>query len=208
MNILSNSESKTFRDSKVKNKVSNSNLDQYDTVLPPHVRAKYQQPDRYAQYRERNPIQPPKQPPPGKSINGWTLSLVVILIGLGAALLNRHNQASNSRLGPAPAAVSTPAIIAPAPAPPIKSVPRAEPVSGPLTTSGQPMISGRQYLISMPDGRHILVNYKGWVDHACNLPRQPKGGANNAAYTELATGNTWVWTVPAGASNVPQWIDP
>jgi len=87
-------------------------------------------------------------------------------------------------------------------------VPRADPVSGPLTTTGEPMLSGRQYYVSMPDGRNILVNYKGWVDHACNLPRQPKGGANNAAYTDAATGHTWIWTVPAGTSNVPRWIDP
>jgi hypothetical protein len=48
---------------------------------------------------------------------------------------------------------------------------------------------------------------KGWVDHASNLPKQPLSGANNAAYTEAATGHTWIWTVPAGPSNVPRWID-
>jgi hypothetical protein len=91
---------------------------------------------------------------------------------------------------------------------PVQPVPRAEPVSGPLTTAGQPMLSGRQYFVSMPDGRHLLVNWRGWVDHACNLPKQPLGGANNAAYTDAATGHTWIWTVPAGPSNVPRWIDP
>jgi hypothetical protein len=70
------------------------------------------------------------------------------------------------------------------------------------------MLSGRQYYVSMPDGRRLLINYRGVVDHAYELPKQPLGGANNAAYTETATGSTWIWTVPAGASNVPRWIDP
>ena len=90
----------------------------------------------------------------------------------------------------------------------LPAVPRAEPVAGPLTTTGEPMLSGRQYYVSMPDGRHLLVNYKGWIDHACNLPKQPKGGANNAADTDQATGHTWIYTVPAIGPNVPQWIDP
>jgi hypothetical protein len=70
------------------------------------------------------------------------------------------------------------------------------------------MLSGNQYTVTMPDGRTILVNYRGFVDHACNLPRQPRGGANNAMYTDRATGLNWIWTVPQGPSNVPQWIDP
>ena len=97
------------------------------------------------------------------------------------------------------------------PQPPVVEVRRALPAvprALAVTTTGEPMLSGRQYYVSMPDGRNILVNYKGWVDHACNLPRQPKGGANNAAYTDAATGHTWIWTVPAGTSNVPRWIDP
>ena len=91
---------------------------------------------------------------------------------------------------------------------PVHTVPRAEPVPGPVTTTGQPMLSGNQYTVTMPDGRTILVNYRGFVDHACNLPRQPRGGANNAMYTDRATGLNWIWTVPQGPSNVPQWIDP
>jgi hypothetical protein len=85
-------------------------------------------------------------------------------------------------------------------------VPKAEPVRGPLDTTGQSMLSGRQYWMTMPDGRNLLVNWQGFVDHACNLPRQR--GINNAAYTELATGLTWIWTVPAAGANIPQWIDP
>lgn len=95
---------------------------------------------------------------------------------------------------------------APTPMPPVQAAPRAEPVTGPLTSTGEPMIAGRQYHVGMPDGRNILVNYKGWVPHAFNLPRQH--GINNAAYTEVATGHTWVWTVPATGPNVPQWLDP
>jgi hypothetical protein len=70
------------------------------------------------------------------------------------------------------------------------------------------MVPGNQYWVVLPDARKILINFKGTVDHACNLPKQPPGGANNAMYTETATGNNWIWTVPIGASNTPQWIDP
>ena len=92
----------------------------------------------------------------------------------------------------------------------VPEVRRAEPVLGPLTIQGNPMLSGHQYYVTMPepDGRHLLVNFMGSVDHACNLPRQPKGGANNAAFIETATNHLWIYTVPAGISNVPQWIDP
>lgn len=69
------------------------------------------------------------------------------------------------------------------------------------------MLTGR-YWVEMPDGRRILINYHGSVANFASLPVQPPGGANNAAYTDLATGNTWIWTVPAGASNIAQWIDP
>jgi hypothetical protein len=70
------------------------------------------------------------------------------------------------------------------------------------------MVAGKQYWVDMPDKRHILINYKGTVPNFGALPTQPPGGANNAAYVDLATGNTWIWTVPVGASNIPQWIDP
>jgi hypothetical protein len=80
----------------------------------------------------------------------------------------------------------------------------AHPTPSPLAQ----WVPGTQYRVSMPDGRTILVNFKGWVDHACNLPRQPAGGANNAMYFDSKTGVGWIWTVPVGASNVPRWIDP
>jgi hypothetical protein len=161
-------------------------------------------PDRYAQYRARHPL-----PRATKAINGWIVVLTATLIGLCVALLSRQNHPA---LPKPPVALVTPApVVASSPVPvqaatPVPIVPRADPVVGPLTTGGAPMLSSNQYYVRMPDGRNLLVNYKGWVDHACNLPRQPKGGANNAAYTEAATGHTWIWTVPAGTSNVPQWI--
>lgn len=71
----------------------------------------------------------------------------------------------------------------------------------------QDMIPGHPYWVTMPDGRSIKINFKGTVSDYMHLPIQPSGGANNAAYHTL-NGNTWIWTVPVGASNVPQWIDP
>jgi hypothetical protein len=65
-----------------------------------------------------------------------------------------------------------------------------------------------RYWVDLPDGRHILVNYRGTVASFASLPPQPPGGANNAMYTDRLTGISWIWTVPAGASNVPTWIDP
>jgi hypothetical protein len=106
---------------------------------------------------------------------------------------------------PIAAATPAPAVVTATPVP-VQPVPRAEPVAGPLTKEGQPMFSGRQYYVTMPDGRTLLVNYRGFVPHACMLPRQH--GINNAMYTDAATGLNWIWTVPASASNVPQWIDP
>jgi hypothetical protein len=78
----------------------------------------------------------------------------------------------------------------------------------PVVPETPAMVAGNQYWVTLPDGRKILVNFKGSVDHACNLPKQPAGGANNAMYVDRATGTDWIWTVPAGASNVPTWIDP
>jgi hypothetical protein len=70
------------------------------------------------------------------------------------------------------------------------------------------MTPGNRYWVDLPDGRRIVVNYRGSVDSYWTLPCQPAGGANNAMYTDLDSGLSWIWTVPAGASNVPQWIDP
>jgi hypothetical protein len=99
----------------------------------------------------------------------------------------------------------------PVPAPPSvelrQEAARVTPSPTPAPSPPQ-WIPGTQYRVAMPDGRTILVNFKGWVDHACNLPRQPAGGANNAMYFDSATGIGWIWTVPVGPSNVPRWIDP
>jgi len=157
----------------------------------------------------------PPRTAPAKVLNSWVVASCCILIGLACLYVaaTRHRT-----LPPLDVRVEPPAVTLPAPAPgpqlaqgPTSSVtiaPRAERVTGPLTTAGRPMVSGNQYYVTMPDGRHLLVNWKGWVEHASNLPRQPKGGANNAAYTEAATGHMWIWTVPAGTSNIPRWIDP
>jgi len=107
---------------------------------------------------------------------------------------------------PVPAATPVPVIAVASIPVLIQPAPRAEPVTGPLGADGQPMLSGHQYYINMPDGRHLLVNYKGYVPHASDLPRQH--GINNAMYTDAATGVDWIWTVPATGPNVPQWIDP
>jgi hypothetical protein len=85
---------------------------------------------------------------------------------------------------------------------------RLHPAPQPTPQPTPQWVVGTQYWVKMPDGRTILINFKGWVDHACNLPRQPAGGANNAMYIESATGTSWVWTIPASGSNVPRWIDP
>jgi hypothetical protein len=146
------------------------------------------------------------RPDPVARTGRWAwISLVLFPVFVCAVLFRSQNQPQP--IAVAAAAPSPAPVIAATPAP-IQPVPRAEPVSGPLTTTGEPMLSGRQYFVNMPDGRRLLVNYRGWVDHACNLPSQPLGGANNAAYTDSATGHTWIWTVPAGVSNVPRWIDP
>jgi hypothetical protein len=68
------------------------------------------------------------------------------------------------------------------------------------------MLAGSQYWLKMPDGREILVNFRGVVPHAFNLPKQR--GVNNAAYLELATNHLWIWTLPATGPNIPRWIDP
>jgi hypothetical protein len=69
------------------------------------------------------------------------------------------------------------------------------------------MIPGNQYWVDLPDGRHIKINYQGYRDYFSQLPVQPAGGANNAAYRTY-DGSLWIWTVPVGPSNIPQWIDP
>jgi hypothetical protein len=153
-------------------------------------------------------VQLPPRHPVTKLINTWTVCVAAILFGFGSlymAALKHHPARSSQPYIPDATPVS--ATIAPPPAP-AQIAARAELVTGPLTSTGVPMLSGNQYYVTMPDGRHILINYKGWVEHANNLPAQPKGGANNAAYTDTATGHMWIWTVPAGTSNVPQWIDP
>ena len=191
----------------------------YDRELPDEYWKELKKPDPYIRYRSQHPI-----PPATKRTDVWIACLLIAVVGLAAALstaLIKHPYAYTKEWTPEdlgaipvkPTPAPTPQAVIPtvtpaAPPAPVHIVPRAEPVLGPLTTAGTPMVSGNQYCVTMPDGRHILVTYKGWVDHAANLPKQPLGGANNAAYTETATGHTWIWTVPAGPSNLPQWIDP
>jgi hypothetical protein len=179
----------------------------YDRPLPDGYWQDLKESDRYAQYRTQQPSQRPLRTKPTNDTRrireAWTVCLVALLVilGVGVTLLS-HQRGARAPASVVPAPTPAPLKMAP-PAPP-----RALPVEGPLTSTGEVMLSGRQYWVSMPDGRHLLINYKGWVDHACNLPRQPKGGPNNAAYTEAATGHTWIWTLPAGTNNIPHWIDP
>ena len=151
-------------------------------------------------------------PRPLPAINTWVVCLGAVLVGATCLWMGvLQHQPRMTVVAKTDAIKLEPVIPKAQPAPPAKLptgdlAPRAEPVAGPLTAAGEPMLSGHQYHVAMPDGRTILINYRGWVDHACNLPRQR--GINNAAYTEAATGHTWIWTVPAGTSNVPRWIDP
>jgi hypothetical protein len=159
-------------------------------------------------WRELRKPAPRPAPPAPRQSRPWVAYLIAALVGACAVGLLQHRDTVDTPRVAASAPTPTPSGTATPTRVPVQIVPRAQPVEGPLTTAGVPMLSGNQYYVTMPDGRHLLVNYRGTVDHACNLPTQPKGGANNAAYTELATGNTWVFTVPAGPSNVPRWIDP
>jgi hypothetical protein len=90
-----------------------------------------------------------------------------------------------------------------------KNPPRAQLVKPPLTVRRAELVAPRQgtsYWATLPDGRRIVINYMGEVADYQHLPVQ--AGITNAAYRSRADGNTWIWTVPAGASNVPEWIDP
>jgi hypothetical protein len=152
---------------------------------------------------------------------GMALVFVGILVFIAALIISGQHETPKP-FAPwavaAPVPVATPVAIAPTPAPapavvaaaptPAPFVPRAEPVLGPLTAEGVPMIAGRQYYVTLPepDGRHILVNYKGWIPHACMLPRQH--GVTNSMFTDEATGVNWIWTIPVSGSTVPRWIDP
>lgn len=173
----------------------------YDRNLPPEYWEELKTPDR------RPRTQPPRKPI--KGIKAPILRTAVVLLAMLCIAFLAGRRPSLPKPEPVAAATPAPALaLSPTPSPvPVQSAPRALPVAGPLTSVGTPMLSGSQYYVAMPDGRQLLINYKGWVDHACNLPRQPKGGADNAAYTEAATGYTWIWTVPID-SNVPKWLDP
>jgi hypothetical protein len=147
----------------------------------------------------------------------WTklaaVGLCLLAMMVGICLTNHSNPTPEPVRNFVPLASDRPAPPPSAPPPndaqpdiPVPVVPRATQVTDaygkPLIT----MLAGHRYSLNLPDGRQIKVNFKGYVDHACNLP--PQHGINNAAYTDKATGLTWIWTVPAGVSNVPQWIDP
>jgi len=198
--------------------------DPFDRVMPEGCWQDLKQQDRYAQYRAQHPLRPPPPPrgpsPQKETLNPWGMALAgAILIAFFGSVINHQLSApkpSAVRFAAAtPEPTPTPMAIAAPPSTPLRItpraqrliVPRAEPVEGPLSANGQPMKSGNQYYVTMPDGRYLLVNYMGWVDHAVNLPRQLKGGANNAMYTDRATGLNWIWTVPLD-SNTPKWIDP
>lgn len=171
----------------------------------PDLRSPYDRnlPDGY--WEELEKPRPAQRPAPAAPARAWILALGALLVGCLCVTLVNHKSPSAA----VKSEVTSAGNFVPVPTPvPTRTVPRAEPVIGPMTSVGTPMLSGSQYYVAMPDGRHLLVNYRGWIDHACNLPRQPKGGANNAMYTDQATGINWIWTVPVGTSNVPRWIDP
>jgi hypothetical protein len=102
-------------------------------------------------------------------------------------------------INPPAAPVPTPATIAPR-ATLVKSPPRVRRAELVIPQTGQ------SYWVNMPDGRHIVIHYLGEVSDYAHLPVQH--GVTNAAYHTIADGSTWIWTVPVGASNVAQWIDP
>jgi hypothetical protein len=97
----------------------------------------------------------------------------------------------------------------PTPVLPVPFVPRAQLVKPPPAVRRAVLVvpsAGTSYWAQMPDGRRIVINYQGEVADYAHLPVQV--GITNAAYHSRADNATWIWTVPAGASNVPQWIDP
>jgi len=166
----------------------------------------------------------PSRHPANKAINSWLVFLAAILVGLGSLYMAaiKHppvskpstSQRSATQRNEAELSVAEHSVAQRSNSlegrPPLDEIPRmvaprAEPVQGPLTTSGTPMLSGSQYYVKMPDGRNILVNFRGIVSHPCNLPRQT--GINNAAYSD-SLGRLWVWTVPVFGPNIPCWIDP
>ena len=76
----------------------------------------------------------------------------------------------------------------------------------PHPVSYWPYSPGNQYWVRLPDQRVIVVNYRGEVFDSAHLP--PQEGITNNMYYSILEQVYWVWTVPAGASNIPAWIDP
>jgi hypothetical protein len=167
----------------------------YDCELPSDARTELVMPKRS---RILKRPQPPALDPTtrGRLI---LLGFAVLVMAAGLAALWRQGETervSNQAISPLPTPQSTPTpsrsqngqlrLSAESPAP------RAALISVP-------------YWVNLPDGRHILVNYRGEVPDVWALP--PQHGINNAMYHDLESGHDWIWTVPIN-SNIPMWIDP
>jgi hypothetical protein len=137
------------------------------------------------------------------------LAVIVLVAGALAWVTNRstHLNENGYSLPPmgepdAPAApIGQPA--------PQRIAPRAALVKSPPRVRRAELVvpqAGNSYWVQMPDGRKIVINYMGELLDKAHLPVQH--GITNAAYHTLADNSTWIWTVPVGASNIPEWIDP
>jgi hypothetical protein len=143
-----------------------------------------------------------KPPPIARArVRRWALALSLLGLSVGALFLISAKTLKQDEFPP-PVLDSGDLVTNP---------PRATLVKSPLTVRRAELVvaqAAQSYWAQMPDGRRIVIHYCGEVADYAHLPVQPVGGANNVAYHTRADGNTWIWTVPVGASNIPQWIDP
>src|SRR5262252_10069529 len=96
----------------------------------------------------------PPRHPATQVFNSWVVCAAAILFGLASLYMAAIKRQTHSlTVKPVPAATPVPVIAVASIPVPIQPAPRAEPVTGPLGADGQPMLSGHQYYINMPDGR-------------------------------------------------------
>jgi hypothetical protein len=165
--------------------------DNFDCELPPAARTELTQPRRpRILARAKDPL------PIGRLIM-LGFAVLVMIAGIGA--LWHKGEAER---------VKTDQAILPALSTPIATPSHSQTVQPRLATqppAPRAELISTPHWVNMPDGRNILVHYKGEVPDVWALP--PQHGINNAMYHVLEDGNYWIWTVPLN-SNIPMWIDP